>query len=143
MAHSRDVSYRAGTQLAPSSCRYRCPPRDANKCHSCCMWTRVLWQVARQRSDGDQLVVAGLGQLVMGVTFIPLFYGRAPLVVTEREVLALFCTPTPLRAIGTPVPGETRNRASHYGGSPLILLNKEFVSIRQGARWATWTAARE
>ena len=95
MAHSRDVSYRAGTQLAPSSCRYRHPPRDANKCHSCCMWTRVLWQVARQRSDADQLVVAGLGQLVMGVTFIPLFYGRAPLVATEREVLALFCTPTP------------------------------------------------
>ena len=95
MAHSRDVSYRAGTQLAPSSCRYRRPPRDANKCHSCCVWTRVLWQVARQRSDGDQLVVAGLGQLVMGVTFIPLFYGRAPLVATEREVLGLFCTPTP------------------------------------------------
>ena len=64
-------------------------------CHSCCVWARVLWQVARQRSDGDQLVVAGLGQLVMGVTFIPLFYGRAPLVATEREVLALFCTPTP------------------------------------------------
>ena len=55
----------------------------------------MLWQVARQRSDADQLVVAGLGQLVMGVTFIPLFYGRAPLVATEREVLALFCTPTP------------------------------------------------
>ena len=51
--------------------------------------------VARQQSDGDQLVVAGLGQLVMGVTFIPLFNGRAPLVATEREVLALFCTPTP------------------------------------------------
>ena len=66
-----------------------------NICHSCCVWTRVLWQVARQRSDGDQLVMAGLGQLVMGVTFIPLFYGRAPLVATEREVLALFCTPTP------------------------------------------------
>ena len=63
-------------------------------CHSCCVWTRVLWQVARQRPDGDQLVVAGLGQLVMGVTFIPLFYGRAPLVATERAVLALFCTPT-------------------------------------------------
>ena len=62
--------------------------------HSCCVWTRVLWQVARQRSDGDQLVAAGLGQLVMGVTFIPLFYGRAPLVATERAVLALFCTPT-------------------------------------------------
>ena len=57
--------------------------------------TAAAWQVARQRSDGDQLVVAGLGQLVMGVTFIPLFYGRAPLVATEREVLALFCTPTP------------------------------------------------
>ena len=79
----------------PSSCRYWHPPRDANKCHICCVWTQVLWQVARQRSDGDQLVVAGLGQLVMGVTFIPLFYGRAPLVATEREVLALFCTPTP------------------------------------------------
>ena len=68
---------------------------QARMCHSCCVWTRVLWQVARQRSDGDQLVVAGLGQLVMGVTFIPLFNGRAPLVATEREVLALFCTPTP------------------------------------------------
>ena len=63
-------------------------------CHSCCVWTRVLWQVAHQRSDGDRLVAAGLGQLVMGVTFIPLFYGRAPLVATERAVLALFCTPT-------------------------------------------------
>ena len=63
-------------------------------CHSCCVWTRVLWQVARQRSDGDRLVAAGLGQLVMGVTFIPLFYGWAPLVATERAVLALFCTPT-------------------------------------------------
>ena len=30
--------------------------------------TRVLWQLARQRSNGDQLVVADLGQLVMGVT---------------------------------------------------------------------------
>ena len=69
-------------------------PSPYNKCHSCCVWTRVLWQVARQRSDGDRLVAAGLGQLVMGVTFIPLFYGRAPLVVTERAVLALFCTPT-------------------------------------------------
>ena len=49
----------------------------------------------------------------------------------------------PLRAIGTPVPGETINGASHYGGSPLILLNKEFASGRQGARRATWTAARE
>ena len=55
----------------------------------------MLWQVARQQSDGDQLVVAGLGQLVMGVTFIPLFYGWAPLIATEREVLALFCTLTP------------------------------------------------
>ena len=49
----------------------------------------------------------------------------------------------PLRAIGTPVPEEMRNGASHYGGSPLILLNKEFASGRQGARRATWTAARE
>ena len=49
----------------------------------------------------------------------------------------------PLRAIGTPVPGETRNGASHYGGSPLILLNKEFASGRQEARRATWTAARK
>ena len=49
----------------------------------------------------------------------------------------------PLRAIGTPVPGEMINRASHYGGSPLILLNKEFANGRQGARRATWTAARE
>ena len=50
----------------------------------------MLWQVARQRSDGDRLVAAGLGQLVMGVTFIPLFYGRAPLVATERAVLAFY-----------------------------------------------------
>ena len=39
----------------------------------------------------------------------------------------------PLRAIGTPVPGETINGASHYSGSPLILLNKEFANGRQGA----------
>ena len=71
---------------------YVCTLEDI--CHSCCVWTRVLWQVARQQSDGDRLVAAGLGQLVMGVTFIPLFYGRAPLVATERAVLALFCTPT-------------------------------------------------
>ena len=103
----------------------------------------MLWQVAHQRSDGDQLVVAGLGQLVMGVTFIPLFYGRAPLVVTKREVLALFLYSGPLRAIGTPVPGEMKNGASHYGGSPLILLNKEFASGHQGARRVTWTAAHE
>ena len=49
----------------------------------------------------------------------------------------------PLRVIGTPVPEEMRNGASHYGGSPLILLNKEFVSGHQGARRATWMAARE
>ena len=30
-----------------------------------------------------------------------------------------------LRAVGTPVPGEMINGASHYGGSPLILLNKD------------------
>ena len=65
-------------------------------CHSCCVWARVLWQVARQRSDGDQLVVAGLGQLVMCVTFILNFRGvgfhsSRP----KGEVLALFCTPTP------------------------------------------------
>ena len=29
-----------------------------------------------------------------GCDLIPLFYGRAPLVATERAVLALFCTPT-------------------------------------------------
>ena len=31
------------------------------------------------------------------------------------------------------MPGETINGASHYGGSPLILLNKEFANGRQGA----------
>ena len=49
----------------------------------------------------------------------------------------------PLRARGTPVPTETINGAGHYGGSPLIRLNKEFAMGRQGARWATWTAARK
>ena len=49
----------------------------------------------------------------------------------------------PLRAIGTPAPEEMRNGASHYGGSPLILLNKEFASGHQGARRVTWTAARK
>ena len=39
-----------------------------------------------------------------------------------------------LRAVGTPVPGEMINGANHYGGSPLILLNKEFANGRQGAR---------
>ena len=86
---------------------------------------RVLWQVARQRPDGDQLVVAGLGQLVMGVTFIPLFYGRAPLVATERGGSCSVLYSDLLRAVGTPVPGEMINGASHYGGSPLILLNKD------------------
>ena len=36
----------------------------------------------------------GPGATRVGVTFIPFLYGRAPLVATEREVLALFCTPT-------------------------------------------------
>ena len=40
----------------------------------------------------------------------------------------------PLRAVGTPVPGEMINGANHYGGSPLILLNKGFANGRQGAR---------
>ena len=93
MAHSRDVSFRAGTQLMQSSCRYWRPPRDANKCHSCCMWTRVLWQAVRQQSDGNQLDATDLGQLVRGVTFILFFKG-----------------------------GETRNRVCHYGGSPLRQL---------------------
>ena len=48
-----------------------------------------------------------------------------------------------LRAVGTLVPGEMINGASHYGGSPLTLLNKGFANGRQGARRATWTAARE
>ena len=48
-----------------------------------------------------------------------------------------------LRAVGTPVPGEMINGASHYGGSPLMRLNKGFANGRQGARRATWTAARE
>ena len=39
-----------------------------------------------------------------------------------------------LRAVGTPVPGEMINGANHYGGSPLILLNKGFANGRQGAR---------
>ena len=39
-----------------------------------------------------------------------------------------------LRAVGTPVPEERINGASHYGGSPLILLNKGFANGRQGAR---------
>ena len=34
-----------------------------------------------------------------------------------------------LRAVGTPVPGETINGASHYGGSPLILLNKDLRMV--------------
>ena len=39
-----------------------------------------------------------------------------------------------LRAVGTPVPGEMINGANHYGGSPLILLNKGFANGRQEAR---------
>ena len=39
-----------------------------------------------------------------------------------------------LRAVGMPVPEERINGASHYGGSPLILLNKGFANGRQGAR---------
>ena len=35
-----------------------------------------------------------LGATHVGVTFIPFLCGRAPLVATEREVLALFCTLT-------------------------------------------------
>ena len=102
-------------------------PAETNRdiCHSCCMWTRVLWQVARQRSDGDQLVVAGLGQTRDGCdlyTFI-LWAGS-----TRRDQEGSSCSvlySDLLRAIGTPVPGETINGASHYGGSPLILLNKD------------------
>ena len=33
-------------------------------CHGCCLWNRVLKRVVRQRTDGDQLAVADLGQLV-------------------------------------------------------------------------------
>ena len=44
--------------------------------------------------DGDLLAMADLGATHEGVTFIPFLYGRAPLVATERVVLALFCTPT-------------------------------------------------
>ena len=66
MAHSRDVFFRAGTQLMPSSCQYRCPPRDTNKCHSSCVWNQVLWQAVHQRSDGNQLDVMDLGQLMVG-----------------------------------------------------------------------------
>ena len=39
-----------------------------------------------------------------------------------------------LRAVGTPVPGKMINGANHYGGLPLILLNKGFANGRQGAR---------
>ena len=42
-----------------------------------------------------------------------------------------------------PVPGEMINGASHYGGSPLMLLNKGFMNGRQGARRATWTVVHE
>ena len=34
-----------------------------------------------------------------------------------------------LRAVGTPVPGEMINGASHYGGSPLILLTKDSRTV--------------
>ena len=49
----------------------------------------------------------------------------------------------PLRAIGMLVPREMINGAGHYGGSPLIWLNKEFAKGHQGAQWATWTAAHK
>ena len=59
-----------------------------------------------------------------------------------RAVLAVLYSDL-LRAVGTPVPGEMINGASHYSGSPLMLLNKGFANGRQGARRATWSAARE
>ena len=64
----------------------------------------MLWQLARQRSDGDQLVMAGLGQLVMGVTFI-LFLLRAGSTRRDRErgpCSVLYSDPS--RAVGMPVP---------------------------------------
>ena len=94
-------------------------------CHSCCVWTRVLWQVAHQRPDGDQLVVGRPGATRDGCdlyTFI-LWAGS-----TRRDREGGSCSvlySDLLRAVGTPVPGEMINRASHYGGSPLILLNKD------------------
>ena len=39
----------------------------------------------------------------------------------------------PLRARGTPVPTEIINRAGHYGGSPLVRLNKEFRERSPGS----------
>ena len=44
------------------------------------------WRPANHGGPGATRVV---------VTFIPLFIGQAPLVTTEREVLALFCALTP------------------------------------------------
>ena len=49
--------------------------------------------------------------------------GRAPLVATERGGPCSVLYSDPLRAVGTPVPGETNSGASHYSGSPLKRLN--------------------
>ena len=52
-------------------------------------------QASNPPADGWQPAGhGGLGATRAGVTFIPFLYGWAPLVATERVVLALFCTPT-------------------------------------------------
>ena len=41
--------------------RYRSPPRDANKCHSCHKWNRVLWWVSHQRPVGNLRIRGSVG----------------------------------------------------------------------------------
>ena len=76
--------------------------------------TAIGWRPASRGRPGATRDVCDL------YTFLS---GRAPLIATERGGPCSVLYSDPSRVVGTPVPGETNNGASHYGVSPLKRLN--------------------
>ena len=99
------------------------------------LWNWVLrWGVCQQ-SDGDQLDVMDLDQLVGCDLLYSSSCGWAPLNVAKSVALALFCTLTPWGPVGMPVPCEIIIKARHYSGLPAVGLTKDSWGVTSDAQW--------
>ena len=88
-------------------------------CHSCARGPEYTLASSLPANGWRPASRGRPGATHVGVTFIP-FLLWASSTRRDREIGSCFVLYSdPLRAIGTPVPRETRNGARHYGGSPL------------------------